>query len=47
MIHVLENGRVVESGQWDALLARPGGRFRQLHAAQGLDAAPLAGSLRV
>jgi ATP-binding cassette subfamily C protein len=49
MIHVVENGRLVESGQWDALLARPGGRFRQLHAAQDMEGdltAPFAGTLR-
>jgi ATP-binding cassette, subfamily C, bacterial len=33
-IHVLEAGRLVESGRWDELLARPAGRFRQLCAAQ-------------
>jgi ATP-binding cassette subfamily C protein len=36
-IHVLEGGRLVESGSWQALLAREGGRFRCLAAAQGLD----------
>ena len=33
---VLEAGRVVESGTWDALLAISGGRFRALCEAQGL-----------
>jgi ATP-binding cassette subfamily C protein len=36
-IHVLEGGRLVESGSWQALLARENGRFRSLAAAQGLD----------
>ncbi|MBF0623431.1 MAG: ABC transporter ATP-binding protein [Magnetococcales bacterium] len=34
-IHVLEEGRIVESGTWDELLAREGGRFARLHALQG------------
>jgi ATP-binding cassette subfamily C protein len=34
MIHVLEQGRLVESGTWDTLLALPAGRFRQLCSAQ-------------
>lgn len=34
MIHVLERGRIIESGSWDTLLSAPGGRFRQLCAAQ-------------
>ncbi len=36
VIHVLERGRVVESGTWDELAARPAGRFRALCRAQGL-----------
>jgi ATP-binding cassette subfamily C protein len=35
-IHVMEGGRIVESDGWEGLLARPGGRFRALAAAQGL-----------
>jgi ATP-binding cassette, subfamily C, bacterial len=35
LIHVLERGRLVESGAWGALLVRPGGRFRALCDAQG------------
>jgi ATP-binding cassette subfamily C protein len=35
VIHVLDQGRLVESGQWDDLVARKG-RFRELHDAQGL-----------
>jgi ATP-binding cassette, subfamily C, bacterial len=35
-IYVLEQGRVVEHGGWDELVARPGGRFRALCRAQGL-----------
>ncbi len=37
MIYVLEAGRVVETGNWDQLMARTGGRFRGLCLAQGLD----------
>ncbi|HET7848218.1 MAG TPA: ABC transporter ATP-binding protein, partial [Pseudolabrys sp.] len=39
-IYVLEEGRVVESGTWDALMAR-GGRLAALAAAQGLERAPV------
>jgi ATP-binding cassette, subfamily C, bacterial len=35
-IHVLERGRVVESGSWAELWARSHGRFRELCLAQGL-----------
>ncbi len=35
-IHVMEQGRIVESGTWDALVQRPHGRFRELCVAQGL-----------
>ena len=35
-IYVMEFGRVVESGGWDDLVSRPGGRFRELCRAQGL-----------
>ena len=34
VIHVLEHGRLVESGRWDELCLRPGGRFRALWKAQ-------------
>jgi ATP-binding cassette subfamily C protein len=40
LIHVLEQGRVVESGSWTALMARPAGRFRQLCRAQGIGDRP-------
>jgi ATP-binding cassette subfamily C protein len=33
-IHVLEGGRLVESGTWSSLMARPAGRFRQIYEAQ-------------
>ena len=33
-IHVLEQGRLVESGRWDELCLRPGGRFRALWKTQ-------------
>jgi ATP-binding cassette, subfamily C, bacterial len=34
LVHVLEAGRRVESGSWEELVARPGGRFRALWEAQ-------------
>jgi ATP-binding cassette, subfamily C, bacterial len=47
LIHVLEHGRVVESGSWDALMAHPGGRFRRLCRAQGIDDRPATRSKQV
>jgi ATP-binding cassette subfamily C protein len=41
VIHVLEQGRVIESGGWDELCLRPGGRFRALQRAQQTDDAAL------
>jgi len=35
-IHVLEAGRVAESGTWEEMAAREGGRFRALCQAQGV-----------
>ncbi len=37
VIYVVEQGRLVESGTWDALAAEANGRFRALCRAQGLD----------
>lgn len=37
VIHVLEQGRLVESGTWDALAAEENGRFRALCITQGID----------
>jgi ATP-binding cassette, subfamily C, bacterial len=37
VIHVLDRGRLVESGGWDELVRRPDGRLRALCLAQGLD----------
>ena len=37
VIHVLEQGRVVESGIWDGLLGNTTGRFRALCRAQGIE----------
>ncbi len=34
-IHVVDGGRIVESGTWEQLIAKPGGRFRSLRAAEG------------
>ncbi|WP_420125043.1 ABC transporter ATP-binding protein [Longimicrobium sp.] len=34
VVHVMEAGRLVESGSFDELVARPGGRFRRLWASQ-------------
>ena len=39
-IYVLDHGRVVESGSWSTLMARPAGRLRALAAAQGVEPAP-------
>ena len=39
-IHVMEGGRVIESGDWASLLANPGGRFRALWRSQEADEAP-------
>ena len=36
VIYVIEDGRVVEFGDWDALSARPAGRFRAMREAQEL-----------
>jgi ABC-type multidrug transport system fused ATPase/permease subunit len=36
VIDVLEQGRLVESGPWDVLLAKEDGRFRALCRAQGV-----------
>lgn len=36
VIHVLENGGVVESGSWSELVNKPNGRFRELCRSQGL-----------
>jgi ATP-binding cassette subfamily C protein len=44
-IHVLDHGRVVESGTWRTLLATPDGRFRALCAAQGIDLDTVSGDL--
>lgn len=38
-IHVLEGGRVVESGNWESLVRKLNGRFRALCEAQGLASA--------
>jgi len=46
LIHVIEMGRVVESGSWDALMARRAGRFRQLCLAQGIEDGPAAPARR-
>jgi ATP-binding cassette subfamily C protein len=36
VVHVIENGRIVESGRWEALVAQSAGRFRQLAELQGI-----------
>jgi ATP-binding cassette subfamily C protein len=46
-IHVLERGRLVESGAWDELLGRRKGRFRDLCHAQGVYPNPVEPSLRI
>jgi ATP-binding cassette subfamily C protein len=37
LIHVLDGGRLVESGSWDELVQRPSGRFYELCGAQGVE----------
>ena len=37
IIHVIENGRLVESGTWGDLIAKENSRFRELCKAQGID----------
>jgi ATP-binding cassette subfamily C protein len=39
VVHVLERGRLVQSGDWDRLVAQDG-RFRELCRAQGIDVEP-------
>ncbi|MEX2541902.1 MAG: ABC transporter ATP-binding protein [Trueperaceae bacterium] len=41
-IHVLEGGRLIESGTWTTLLEREHSRFRTLAAAQGLELNPIS-----
>jgi ABC-type multidrug transport system fused ATPase/permease subunit len=36
LIYVIEGGKVVEFGDWDALSSRPAGRFRAMRDAQEL-----------
>jgi ATP-binding cassette subfamily C protein len=36
MIHVIEEGQLVESGTWDELVVKENGRFRNLYQAQGM-----------
>jgi len=44
VIYVLEQGRVVESGSWEVLLAKEDGRFRALCRAQNIGSEELSGS---
>ena len=36
LIHVIDRGRLVESGGWGELMSRPSGRFRELCLSQGM-----------
>ena len=38
VIHVLDSGRIVETGSWDDLIQRPGGHFQRIYAGQNLAA---------
>ncbi len=40
-IHVLDGGKLVESGTWESLLANQGGRFSDLCRAQGIYRRPI------
>lgn len=42
-IHVLDGGRLVETGTWESLLANPNGRFSDLCRAQGIYRRPTPG----
>lgn len=44
IIHVIERGRLVESGTWDELLTRRNGRFTELCHAQGIYRRPAPGT---
>lgn len=46
VIHVMENGRLVESGDWAALQADPFGRFRALSEAQETERAEIVTTAR-
>jgi ATP-binding cassette subfamily C protein len=37
VIHVVEEGHLIESGTWDELVAKDNGRFRELCRAQGIN----------
>jgi ATP-binding cassette subfamily C protein len=37
MIHVIEDGRLVESGTWDSLISKENGRFHAFCKAQGIE----------
>ncbi len=37
VIHVVEEGRLVESGTWNELITKENGRFRALYQAQGIE----------
>jgi ABC-type multidrug transport system fused ATPase/permease subunit len=38
VIHVIDGGRLAQSGSWSTLAAAPAGRFRELCRAQGVPA---------
>lgn len=40
VIHVVEEGHLIESGTWDELISRQNGRFRALCEAQGIESPP-------
>ena len=37
IIHVVEEGSLIESGTWDTLITKENGRFRALYQAQGIE----------
>jgi ATP-binding cassette subfamily C protein len=47
VIHVIDRGRLVESGSWRDLIVRHNGRFRALCEAQGMDERPPVADERV
>jgi ATP-binding cassette subfamily C protein len=44
VIHVLERGRLLETGDWNALISKEDGRFRAMYAAQSVSTERAAAS---
>jgi ABC-type multidrug transport system fused ATPase/permease subunit len=46
VIHVLERGRLLETGDWNALIGKEDGRFRAMYTAQTASTEQAAASSR-